>query len=96
METKRQELKARIEGLRERVSYALASGRRGEYLLDKIAAAERELAALDAAKCSDCLYYDAPGRCSCFADAISETDNCLTSKEWAYNFTPRKPKQEAQ
>ena len=48
MENKRQELEARISELRERVSYALASGRRGEYLLDKIAEAERELAELDA------------------------------------------------
>ena len=124
METKRQELEARIAELRKRVNllegcYTRSYSKANENAKAKhkariqrlctdlgfpstagqwtahtaLAAAERELEALDAPGrfCGSCLYYDEPGRCVCFNETQADFDPACA--DWVARI---KPEQEAQ
>jgi len=101
MENKRQELEARISELRNKL-YTLQDGlrigeapRNGEvYLYQEIAAAERELAALDAQEVTpDDPLYEV--RCGlCIHDGKCIRPHAKT--DWCGNCRDYKPEQEAQ
>lgn len=113
METKRQELEARIgatrttlTGLRvkrvteQRVFISTAyTDTRIAHHEEILAAAERELAAMDAKAelpgrfCGSCLYYDEPGRCVCFDATQADFDPACA--DWVARIKPEPEAQES-